>query len=84
MTISSPSSTRAIGPPSAASGAMWPIISPWVPPEKRPSVISATVGPSPWPASAAVTLEHLLHPRAADRTLVPDDDDVAVDDPRGP
>src|SRR5919112_2113009 len=54
--ISSPSSTRPIGPPSAASGATCPIISPWVPPEKRPSVSSATDSPRPSPTSAAVTL----------------------------
>ena len=84
MTISSPSSTRPIGPPSAASGAMWPIISPWVPPENRPSVISATESPRPSPTSAAVTLQHLLHPGPADRPLVADHDDVARHDPLGP
>ena len=63
-TISSPSSTSPIGPPRAASGATWPIIRPWVPPEKRPSVSSATDPPRPSPTSAAVTLEHLLHARA--------------------
>src|SRR5690606_8964676 len=36
----SPFCTNAIGPPSTASGAMWPTQSPVVPPEKRPSVMS--------------------------------------------
>ena len=80
MTIVSPSSTTAIGPPSAASGATWPIIRPWVPPENRPSVRSATESPSPSPTSAAGDLEHLLHARPADRALVADDDDVAGHD----
>ncbi len=77
MTIVSPSWTAAIGPPRAASGATWPIISPCVPPENRPSVMSATESPRPSPTSAAVTLQHLLHAGAADRTLVADDDHVA-------
>ena len=46
---------RAIGPPRAASGAMWPTMKPCVAPLKRPSVISATSLPRPWPTSAAVT-----------------------------
>src|SRR5206468_4128197 len=54
-TIVSPFRSAAIGPPSAASGAMWPIMKPWVAPEKRPSVISATVSPRPAPWSAPVT-----------------------------
>ena len=51
----SPSRTAAMGPPSTASGATWPAISPWVAPEKRPSVSSPTEGPSPAPVRAAVT-----------------------------
>ena len=43
--IKSPSSTRAIGPPSWASGVTCPIRKPWEPPEKRPSVMSATSAP---------------------------------------
>ena len=54
MTIVSPSRTAAIGPPTHASGATWPIISPLVAPLKRPSVIRATVSPSPWPTMPAV------------------------------
>ena len=81
MTTASPSSTIAIGPPSAASGATWPIIRPCVPPEKRPSVSSATESPRPSPTSAAGDLQHLLHPGPADRALVADDDHVAGLDP---
>src|SRR5262249_25454557 len=51
----SPSRTKAIGPPSAASGATCPAMRPCVAPLKRPSVISATESPSPRPTSAAVT-----------------------------
>ncbi len=54
-TIVSPSRTCAIGPPRNASGATCPTINPWVAPEKRPSVISATSSPSPSPTSDAVT-----------------------------
>ena len=39
--IRSPSSTRAMGPPSAASGDTWPMAGPLLAPEKRPSVMSA-------------------------------------------
>ena len=55
MTTGSPSWRAAMGPPTAASGATWPIMSPLVAPEKRPSVSRATDPPSPWPTSAAVT-----------------------------
>ena len=41
-------------PPTAASGATWPTTMPQVPPEKRPSVISATDSPSPAPMIAEV------------------------------
>ena len=50
----SPSLSSAIGPPTAASGPTWPTQKPRVAPEKRPSVISATLPPMPWPYSAAV------------------------------
>ena len=53
--IMSPFCTIASGPPCAASGVTWPAIRPWVAPEKRPSVISATSSPSPSPTIAAVT-----------------------------
>ena len=42
ISIISLSSISAIFPPSCASGTMWPTTKPWVPPEKRPSVIRAT------------------------------------------
>ena len=38
-----------IGPPTAASGPTWPMQKPRVAPEKRPSVMSATLSPMPWP-----------------------------------
>lgn len=44
-----------MGPPTKASGAMWPIMRPRVPPEKRPSVRRATSGPRPSPTMALVT-----------------------------
>src|SRR2546430_10550900 len=50
----SPSCTRAIGPPTAASGDTWPTTRPYVPPENRPSVMSPTASPSPAPMSAEV------------------------------
>ena len=50
---------------------------PRVAPENRPSVTSATESPSPAPTIAAVTAEHLAHPRPAARPFVADDDDVA-------
>ena len=51
----SPSRSAASGPPFDASGAMWPTMKPWVAPEKRPSVTSATDSESPSPTIAAVT-----------------------------
>ena len=54
MEIISPSSTRAIGPPTAASGDTCPIDAPLDAPLNRPSVISATDEPSPIPAIAEV------------------------------
>ena len=42
--------------PAAASGDTWPMDAPLVAPEKRPSVISATLSPSPMPAIVAVGL----------------------------
>src|SRR5690625_2874565 len=56
MMMVSPSSTKAIGPPSAASGVTWPTTKPWLPPEKRPSVIRATELPRPFPIMAEVGL----------------------------
>ena len=47
---------------------------PHVPPEKRPSVISAQSAPRPAPFSAPGDRQHLAHPRPALRALVADDD----------
>jgi len=58
----SPSSTSAIGPPTAASGETCPIEAPRLAPEKRPSVIRATDEPSPIPAIADVGLSISLIP----------------------
>ena len=52
--IISPSSIKAIGPPTAASGDTCPIDAPLVAPEKRPSVINATSLSSPIPAISLV------------------------------
>ena len=62
MLMISPSSTKAIGPPTAASGDTCPIDAPRLAPEKRPSVISATDEPSPIPAIADVGLSISLMP----------------------
>ena len=48
ISIRSPSCTRPITPPDAASGETWPIDSPEVPPENRPSVNKAQAFPSPF------------------------------------
>ena len=77
ISIVSPSSTRPIAPPSAASGEAWPIDRPEVPPEKRPSVISAQALPEALRLHVAGRVQHLLHARAAARAFVADDDDVA-------
>ena len=58
----SPSSTSAIGPPTAASGDTCPIEAPLDAPENRPSVISATEDPSPIPAIAEVGFSISLMP----------------------
>ena len=49
MRTVSPSWTRAMAPPSAASGETCPMLSPEVPPLKRPSVMSAHALPRPLP-----------------------------------
>jgi dihydroxyacid dehydratase/phosphogluconate dehydratase len=48
------SSTTANTPPLKASGVICPTTKPWAPPEKRPSVISATLPPKPLPMTAEV------------------------------
>ena len=60
--IISPSSTNAIGPPIAASGDTCPIDAPLEAPENLPSVIKATLEPSPIPAIADVGLSISLIP----------------------
>ena len=54
--------TRAIGPPTAASGETCPIDAPLEAPENLPSVISATVESNPIPAIAEVGLSISLIP----------------------
>ena len=49
ISIMSPFFNRPMGPATAASGLMWPMHAPRVPPENRPSVMSATDSPSPAP-----------------------------------
>ena len=70
----SPSATNAIGPPSTASGATWPMQKPHVPPEKRPSVIERAVGAAAGALQRTGDGQHLAHPRAALRALVADDE----------
>ena len=50
----SPGCSRAMGPPAAASGLTCPMQAPAVPPEKRPSVTSATLSSSFMPLMAVV------------------------------
>ena len=52
--ITSPSLMSAMGPPSWASGATWPMTKPWDPPLNLPSVMRATQSPSPAPMMALV------------------------------
>ena len=66
-----------MGPPSTASGATWPMQKPWVPPEKRPSVMSAASPPRPAPFMAPVTASISRMPGPALGALVADDHDVA-------
>ena len=54
MSMTSPSSTSAIGPPAAASGETWPMHGPLEAPEKRPSVMRATELARPMPQMAEV------------------------------
>ena len=56
MWMVSPSSMRPMGPPEAASGLTWPMAAPREAPEKRPSVMRATVVYSYMPARALVGL----------------------------
>ena len=65
-----------MGPRSAASGTMWAIMKPWVAPEKRPSVMSATRLAEPGALERAGHVEHLAHAGAALGPLVADHDHV--------
>ena len=56
MRIRSPSLTKAIGPPSTASGETCPTHSPVLPPLNRPSVNSRVDLPSPAPFIAPVII----------------------------
>jgi hypothetical protein len=78
MVMGSPFFTMARGRPSWASGVMWPTTKPWLPPEKRPSVMSATSLPRPLPITAEVGLSISRMPGPPVRALVADDDDVAL------
>src|SRR5579863_1966059 len=78
----SPSATKAMGPPSTASGATWPTQNPWVPPEKRPSVTSAQSPPRPTPFMAPV-MASISHAGTTLGSFVADDHDrVGHDRPR--
>ena len=54
MMMRSPSLTKAIGPPTRASGTTCPMMNPRLAPENRPSVIKAVDPASPAPAMAPV------------------------------
>ena len=62
ISIISPSSTKAIGPPTAASGETCPIEAPRDAPENRPSVIKATDDHNPIPAIAELVFKISLIP----------------------
>ena len=62
ISIISPSSIKAIFPPTAASGETCPIAAPLVAPENLPSVISATEFPKPLPIIAEVGFSISLIP----------------------
>eukprot|EP00964_Phaeocystis_antarctica_P094278 scaffold61022_cov51-Phaeocystis_antarctica.AAC.1 len=91
IVMMSPSLTIPMGPPTCASGATCPTQKPWLPPEKRPSVMSATSCPQgverhsiaercrPGAHDDGRGVEHLFHARPALGPLVPDDDDAALE-----
>ena len=63
ISMRSPSSTRPIAPPSAASGEMWHRDRPALPPENRPSVISALAALRAWAVTfLTVTIARLGSP----------------------
>ena len=69
ISMRSPSSTRPIAPPSAASGETWPIDRPEVPPEKRPSVTQRADLAQALRLQVAGRVEHFLHAGAAPAAL---------------
>ena len=73
----SPFSTKAIGPPAAASGDTWPMHAPRVAPLNRPSVIRQTLSPKSAAHDVSGGSEHLLHARPAARAFVSNHHDVA-------
>ena len=77
MLIRSPSRTSASGPPTAASGDTCPTTKPWLPPEKRPSVISATSVAQALAHDRRRRREHFAHARSALRPFVAHDQHVA-------
>ena len=81
IVIVSPSSTSAIGPPSCASGVTCPTMKPCEPPEKRPSVTSATRVAQPGAHQRRGGRQHLGHAGPALRALVADHDHAAARDP---
>lgn len=62
ISMMSPSSMMAIGPPAAASGETWPIQRPRVPPEKRPSVMRAALMPAPLIAEVGASISCIPGP----------------------
>ena len=81
ITMRSPSATKAMGPPSTASGATWPMQNPWVPPENRPSVSRAQSPPRPAPFMAPGHRQHLPHAGPPFGSLVADHQDRPGLDP---
>ena len=69
--------TRAMGPPSMASGLTWPMQRPAVPPLKRPSVMRATCLPRPCPLIMEVGESISGMPGTALGPLVADDHHLA-------
>ncbi len=77
ISMMSPSWSRPIGPPTAASGLTWPIDAPAVPPENRPSVIRAQLVVQADALDRRGGGEHLLHPGPSLGSFVADHHDVA-------
>ncbi len=80
ISMISPFSTSAIGPPTAASGETCPMAAPRVAPEKRPSVIRCDGAAESSSHDCGGRVEHFSHAGAALRAFIPDDDHIAVYD----